>query len=60
MSGPLSAGRVAADAGTAIQTRPGCRHVQAARSASVSAAGGSTWVERSDAVVGKWTSQVRA
>ena len=60
MSGSVSAGRVAADAATVTQTRPGRRHVQAARSASASAAGGSTWVERSDAVVGKWTSQVRA
>jgi hypothetical protein len=60
MSGPVSAGRAAADAAATIGTRPGHRHVQAARSAFVSASGGSTWVERSDVVVGMWTSQVRA
>lgn len=60
MSGPVPAGRVAADAATAIGTRPGRRHVQAVRSACASAAGRSTWVERSDVVAGMWMSQVRA
>jgi hypothetical protein len=59
MSGPVTAGRVAAEPAAGIATRPGRRHVQAARSASASAAGRSTWVERSDVVAGMWMSQVR-
>lgn len=60
MSGPVSAGRTAPDSAATIETRPGRRHGQAVRSACASAAGRSTWVERSDVVAGKWTLQVRA